>query len=124
MSEETFYCADCGRHHTGREAWDHPTLARAAFEARTAELLLEEIRNNPVEWYYISFALKKEQGGFLGGLYIKASGPTSAVKLASARGLNPGGEALVYGPLNEESMTENVPEAKRNRLLKEEEVNE
>lgn len=124
MSDETLYCADCGRHHGGPEQWDHPTMTQQEFERRTAELLLEEMRSNPVEWYYISFAEEKDKGGFLGGLYIRASGTLSAIKLAVSRGLNPGGEALVYGPIDDETIEQHVPADKRNRLLSKEEVNE
>jgi hypothetical protein len=124
MSEETTtFCADCVGHHQSAEGgdWHHPTMTEQEFDLRLALILLEEM-GNPVEWFYISFAREVEKGGFLGGLYIRASGPTWAIKLASAAGLNPGGEALVYGPLNAEVIEENVPYENRNRLLSKEEV--
>jgi len=42
--------------------------------------------------YWISFATVKN---FLGAVIIEADGALEAVKLAAARGLNPGGEALI-----------------------------
>lgn len=122
MSDDTtIYCKDCTENQAGGEH-THPTMTPEEFERKTVQLLLEEA-DNPVQWYYLSFALPVEDGGFLGGLYIEAKGTMSAVTHASLRGLNPGGEVMVWGPIDEDDLEEHVPEGDRYRLLTKEEVN-
>ena len=101
--------------------WDHPTLSEEEFDRRTRDLLEEEAQE-PEEWYYLSFALPKEEGGFLGGVYLKARGIMWAVSTASMLGINPGGEVQSWGPIAEELMDARVPKEKRWRLLSKEEV--
>ena len=63
---------------------------------------------------YISFA----KDVFLGGCYVTAYGPITAIEKAHALGINPGGEAMVF--LEEDS----IPYHKMNRLLSREELGE
>jgi hypothetical protein len=121
MSEETYFCAECGKHHTGLEAWDHPTLSEREFKNRTNELLTEEMDEGRFEWWYLSFATDE---GFLGGVYIQAFGSMSAVTTATVLGFNPGGEVACWGPIPVEQMDLHVPVEKRTRLLSKEEINE
>ena len=124
--EGTGFCLECARHATSdtEEEWDHPAFpTREAFDARTNELVAEE-SSNDLEWYYLSFALPKEEGGFLGGLYIRSNGIMTATVTASMLGLNPGGEVLSWGPISEADMDAQVPKEKRWRLLSRQEVNE
>lgn len=81
---------------------------------RKARLLAEE-SVLPPRWLYISFADKK----FLGGLVIQAPGFITALELARARGLNPGGNAI-YVEIPEHLLPK-IPDDKRNRLLNREE---
>jgi hypothetical protein len=96
--------------------WNHPTLTREQFDARVAELYAEG--GTDEAWYYISFADEK----FLGAVYLRAWHALDAINRAAFLGLNPGGEALVTGPLSDESVDENVPETDRYRLLAREEI--
>jgi hypothetical protein len=47
------------------------------------------------DWFYISFARAKADGGFLGGTVVQADDAPSALAEATRRGLNPGGEAQI-----------------------------
>ena len=87
------------------------------FEKRTQEVLSEE-KKCPYQWYYCSFATKKE---FLGALIIQAHGVIECSIRARSLGANPGGELMalpVPEPVNEFLPAEQY----RNRLLSKEEV--
>jgi len=121
VNEESFYCAECGKTHTGTEPFDHPTLSEREFEERSNTLLTEEMDGGRFEWWYLSFATDE---GFLGGVYIEAFGSLSALTTACVLGLNPGGEVACWGPIPVELMNLHVPVEKRTRLLSMEEINE
>lgn len=61
---------------------------------RRAQALLNAEADDPLLWWYLSFAEDKPPNGrgFLGGVFIKARGFMSAYTGASMVGLNPGGE--------------------------------
>jgi hypothetical protein len=40
-------------------------------------------------WWYLSFARPKAEGGFLGGCFIEAYGPVTALSEATRLGINP-----------------------------------
>ena len=46
-------------------------------------------------YWYISFAMDREHGGFRGATVVEARDPKSALASATLRGLNPGGEAAI-----------------------------
>lgn len=69
-------------------------------------------------WYYFSFAKEK----FYGGVYAEGSTHLAAYVKLNQRGLNPGGEVAILGPLPEGMFEEEVPESDRWRLLTKEEV--
>jgi hypothetical protein len=48
-----------------------------------------------MNWFYISFARPKSQGGFLGATVVQAEDTPDALEQATRRGLNPGGEAQI-----------------------------
>lgn len=67
------------------------------------------------QWFYISFARPKSQGGFLGATVVQAEDAPGALAEATQRGLNPGGEAqIVPVPLERSDHPDIV--AIRNRL--------
>ena len=89
-------------------------LTPEQFRSRTQELLLEEA-NEPLRWWYLSFADKK----FIGAVVIQARGIISA-RIGCARlGINPGGQ-LVAIPIPDECTLPNPLDC--NRLLSEDEV--
>jgi hypothetical protein len=67
--------------------------------------------------FYISFA---DDSGFLGAVIVQAVDAYDAVQEAWRREINPGGEALIWGPLPPEM----VQEGSMNRLLDRDEVDE
>jgi hypothetical protein len=72
-------------------------------------------------WFYISFALPKSQGGFLGATVVQAQNAPAALEWATRRGLNPGGEAQIIPiPPERAHHPEVVP--LRNRLVSKEEI--
>lgn len=79
--------------------------------------LLNQDLGNEREWYWLSFADEHE---FLGVVIIQAGGVMEATTAARTRGINPGGSVRAY-PLDPEKLP---PEALRNRLLGEVELNE
>ncbi len=87
------------------------------WKRKIASMLAEEAKQ-PLGGYYLSFA---EPGKFLGGVYLEAHGPTSALRLTHELGINPGGEVMTYSvPL--ELMRQKIPVDMRNRLLTKQEV--
>lgn len=68
--------------------------ARAAFDARMAEVVAEETAEPQVGLWWLSFADPDlpTDSQFLGALVIPAAGYMLALSLASLLGLNPGGE--------------------------------
>jgi len=63
-------------------------LTPEAFEARLKQLLAKEAAQ-PLGWWYLSYADKTK---FRGGAIISAHGFTSAVYVANALKISPGGE--------------------------------
>lgn len=61
--------------------------------ARRAELIRAELEanNDTPRWFYISIARPKDEGGFVGGCYIKARGPIEANSLMHLLDLYPRG---------------------------------
>jgi hypothetical protein len=85
------------------------------FECRRDELVDDELRNSR-RLFYISFA---GEGGFRGACVVEAYGPVTATRVASALGINPGGQALVLEvPAGRENL---LP---RDRLLSREDLEE
>ncbi len=82
---------------------------------RALELVQEELLNNPLQLWYLSYATEEK---FLGGIFVLAFGPVSAVMRVQAEGLSPGGEVMMV----------QVPREKRpdhkywNRLMTKEEI--
>ena len=82
---------------------------------RMLELVQEEVLNNPLRLWYLSYADEKN---FLGACYILAFGPLSAAMRSRAEGLSPGGQVMMV-----EVPKEHYPEHKYwNRLLTKEDV--
>lgn len=67
--------------------------------------------------WYLSFAT--DALGFIGATVVEAEDQAHALSVASHRGLNPGGEVAIWGPIPTDT-----PEAKMmlNRLVGEEEL--
>lgn len=91
-------------HHLRRMREQHGVdspEARAAFDARMAEVVAEETADPQVGLWWLSFADPDLPTGsqFLGALVIPAAGYMLALSLASLLGLNPGGEVQGVGPL-------------------------
>lgn len=84
---------------------------------RAAELMADEQADPHEGIYYLSFA---SETGFLGGAFVVAIGPISAIAKTHDLGFNPGGEVMVIGPTELEASL--VPDRLRNRLLTQEEV--
>lgn len=91
------------------------TITREQLLARRNKLLLAEA-SKPERWWWLSFA---DEAGFRGGVVIRARGFVSAVELARARGLNPGGEVKGY---ELDDNAQYPPERFANRLLSKEEI--
>lgn len=74
-----------------------------------------------MQWHYISFAKPKTDGGFLGATVVWAKDPPDALKVATRKGLNPGGEAQII-PVSPDRA--HIPEIAmcRNRLVGKEEL--
>jgi hypothetical protein len=86
------------------------------WHARVETMLANEARQ-PEHWWYLSFATAT---AFLGGAFVRARGPASAIKEAHTRGINPGGEvAMVQGP---PVATGEAPPYPINKLLSKEEM--
>ena len=68
-------------------------IRRAAILEKIADELLHP---ENIGIYYLSFA---EEDGFLGGAFVYASGPVSAVERTHELGINPGGEVAIWGPV-------------------------
>ena len=71
--------------------------------------------DSPPAWWYISFV---DETGFLGACFVEATNQPMACVEARRRGCNPGGQAAIWGPLDEAD----APDDHRNRLLSREEV--
>lgn len=73
--------------------------------ARVSELEAQEAQE-PLQWWYLSFAGPKE---WRGACLVQARGITNAIKAASVKGINPGGEvkAIPVGPHYPESLPVN-----------------
>lgn len=65
-------------------------------------------------WFYISFA---DDDGFLGGVYVEGRNEAEALLRSHALGINPGGEAMLVGPIPPERLREHVRGEDRDRLL-------
>lgn len=82
--------------------------ANAAFDARMAEVALEELTSPEVGLWMLSFCdpalappIEEQRPGgqsWLGTCVVEAIGPMDAVTTAHALGINPGGEVSMYGP--------------------------
>ena len=59
---------------------------------RALELVQEELLHNNLGLWYLSYASETD---FLGGCYLLAFGPVSAVMRVQAEGFNPGGEVMM-----------------------------
>ena len=90
------------------------TLSPEQFHARTQELLLEEA-NEPLRWWYLSFADDK----FIGVVVTKARGIISARMNCARLGINPGGQLMAV-TIPDECKVPNVTDC--DRLLNEDEV--
>ncbi len=94
-----------------------PKPGSPEWKRKIVRMLAEEAKL-PLSGWYMSFA---EPGKFLGGCYLEARGPASALRLSHELGINPGGQVMHVGfPL--ELMRQNVPVNMRNRLLTRAEV--
>lgn len=60
------------------------------------EALFREMSTPRVGVYYVSFA---DEMYFRGGCFVQAIGSVAALAVAHAVGCNPGGEAMVFGPV-------------------------
>lgn len=67
---------------------DKPIIPGSPEWHQRVNKMLAEEKNPPGVWY-MSFA--SEVDGWLGGCFVKAKGPTSAMQESHARGCNPGG---------------------------------
>lgn len=90
-------------------------MDKDAFVKRTVEVLAEE-SVQPEEWYYLSFAGEK----FNGGCIVRARGLLSAVSECNRLKINPHGE-VVGAPIPDEHLP---AEKYRNRLLTKEDIQE
>lgn len=89
---------------------DHPE-SKAAFAARWAETMEEELDAGQYGLYVLSFVDteisatipmdEQRPGGpsYLGGVVVEAIGPAAAVGVSHALGINPGGQVAIFGPL-------------------------
>lgn len=70
-------------------------------------------------WYWLSFCNPDLPAGsqFLGAVAIEVAEGNDPVSTAWDKGLNPGGEVAIVGPLSEELVFAHVPPDKRNCLL-------
>jgi hypothetical protein len=88
-------------------------LTEIEFRERTNKLLAEE-RNQPLRWFYLSYA---DDESFRGAIIIQAHGFVEACYLADHRGISPGGEVLgMIVPVDAEL----PPPEYRNKLLSKE----
>jgi len=60
--------------------------------AMALKLAQDEVLNNPLRLWYLSYASETD---FLGGCYLLAFGPVSAVMRVQVEGFNPGGEVMM-----------------------------
>lgn len=90
-------------------------MSLEAFRKRVRELLAQERENNPLTWWYLSFADDCRPVGsrFLGAAIVRAHGMADAVDQAHRRGINPGGEVQGVGA----PTCFSPPESFCNRLL-------
>ncbi len=79
------------------------------WEARLAAAEAEEAKH-PLCWWYLSFA---EPERFLGGCFVQARGLISALRRATALGINPGGEVAAL-QIHVDGI---IPRGVKNRLL-------
>lgn len=82
---------------------------------RALELVGEEVLNNPLRLWYLSYA---DEESFRGAFYVLAFGPMSAVMRVQALGESPGGEVLTI----EVPRDKQPPHEYWNRLLTKEDV--
>lgn len=82
---------------------------------RALELVSEEVLNNPLRLWYLSYATEEK---FLGAFYVLAFGPVSAVMRVQALGTNPGGQVMTI----EVPRDKQPPPEYWNRLLSREDV--
>lgn len=89
-----------------------------------AEMLLEEVKDGVLSWYYISaFSEGNEPtaASFVGGYFIKARGETEAMCLLHMLGLYPSGCGTVCSKVDDEAMA-HVPDDYKWRKLNRREV--
>lgn len=84
---------------------------------RIAEMYAEG--GTDLSWWYLSFV---GEDGFRGAVYLEAWHLADAITRSHELGLNPGGEVMTVGPLDEAHMDEHVAPVMRYRLLSRDEV--
>lgn len=94
---------------------NHPRLTPEALRRRIREVLAKERDENPLRWWYLSFA---NDAGFLGAVIVRAHGMGDACDQAHLRGINPGGEVQGRGA----PACFAPPESFQNRLLTKAEI--
>jgi hypothetical protein len=74
-------------------------------------------------WYYFSFIHTDRPKGdkFVGGCYVWGNSLHMALMDTHKRGINPGGDIQIHGPIPKHLMRK-IPEQDRNRLLAREEI--
>jgi len=99
-------------------------LGAADIEAEVADdsayqTLEQERQNNPASWFFLSFADDEQ---FLGGAFVRAHGPRTAIQRGRDLGIQFAGATVQCEPLPEDEFVARVPDAMRERLLNEDEV--
>lgn len=90
---------------------------------RVAELLVEEVKNNPLEWYYVSM-VHVPTHTFAGGFVIEARGTTEVFCLMHSLNFTEKDcETQTAGPIEKEVMEKIPKELRWRKLSKEESTN-
>ena len=76
-------------------------------------------RERRPSWFFLSFADDKQ---FLGGLFLRAKGPRSAVETARDLGIRFANATVECTPASDDEIDQNLPLEMRYRLLNEHEV--
>jgi len=76
-------------------------------------------RDRRTSWFFLSFADDKQ---FLGGLFLRAQGPTSAVETARELGIRFANATVECTRASDDEIERNLPLEMRYRLLNEHEV--
>jgi len=85
-------------------------------EYETAE---QERENNRASWFFLSFADDEQ---FLGGAFVRAHGPRTAIQRARDLGIQFCGATVECTPASDDEIAKNLPLEMRHRLLNEDEV--